>query len=446
MALSETRKKFISDIAEAILKYAPQYGISVVSPAIAQAILESGWGESKLAAVYHNYFGMKCGTKWNGKSVNMTTQEEYTVGNLTTIKDNFRVYDSLDEGVKGYFEFIQLERYQNLRGITDPRKYLETIKNDGYATSSTYVENCMALITQYNLTQYDVLSGTGTGSVSESVTVQDIIDAMVEYAVKIANDNSHGYSQAVRSLYNTKNPTSFDCSSLALTAIQYAFEKYGITPTPKDINAKASKLDDGLSYTGNMLNLQKLGFEVVATNQTAHGKMQKGDLELSLWHHVAMAIDGDNIVHARSSEGTSDTKDGSGNEIRTQSWYQYGKGWTHRLRFTGKGIDFPKLSGSGADAGGTAAGSSDSGKTSTGGGTYMFSVGNVQKGSKGNDVKLLQRLLKSNGMKGKDRKALTIDGDAGTNTDYAIRQYQKKNGLTVDGCAGPKTWKSILLR
>ena len=444
MALSETRKKFISDIAEAILKYAPQYGICVVSPAIAQAILESGWGESKLAAVYHNYFGMKCGTKWNGKSVNMTTQEEYTVGNLTTIKDNFRVYDSLDEGVKGYFEFIQLERYQNLRGITDPRKYLETIKNDGYATSSTYVENCMALITQYNLTQYDVLSGTGTGSVSESVTVQDIIDAMVEYAVKIANDNSHGYSQAVRSLYNTKNPTSFDCSSLALTAIQYAFEKYGITPTSKDINAKASKLDDGLSYTGNMLNLQKLGFEVVATNQTAHGKMQKGDLELSLWHHVAMAIDGDNIVHARSSEGTSDTKDGSGNEIRTQSWYQYGKGWTHRLRFTGKGIDFSKLSGSGA--GGTTAGSSDAGKTSTGGGTYMFSVGNVQKGSKGNDVKLLQRLLKSNGMKGKDGKALTIDGDAGTNTDYAIRQYQKKNGLTVDGCAGPKTWKSILIR
>lgn len=441
MALSEARKKFISDIAEAVLKYAPQYGICVASPAITQAILESGWGESKLAAVYHNYFGMKCGTKWNGKSVNMTTKEEYTVGNLTTIKDNFRVYDSLDEGVKGYFEFIQLERYQNLRGITDPRKYLETIKNDGYATSSTYVENCMAVLKQYELTKYDALLG---GTPASAVTVQDIIDAMVGYAVRIANDNSHGYSQAVRSLYNTKNPTSFDCSSLALTAIQYAFEKFGITPTPKDINARASKLDDGLSYTGNMLNLQKLGFEIVATNQTAHGKMQKGDLELSLWHHVAMAIDGDNIVHARSSEGTSDTKDGSGNEIRTQPWYQYSKGWTHRLRFTGKGIDFSKLSGSGA--GGTTAVSSDAGKTSTGGGTYMFSVGNVQKGSKGNDVKLLQRLLKSNGMKGKDGKALTIDGDAGANTDYAIRQYQKKNGLTVDGCAGPKTWKSILIR
>lgn len=84
--------------------------------------------------------------------------------------------------------------------------------------------------------------------------------------------------------------------------------------------------------------------------------------------------------------------------------------------------------------------------TTTGGSGYMFSVGNVQNGSKGNDVKLLQRLLKSNGFKGKDGKNLTIDGECGTNTVYAIKAYQTKKGLSVDGCAGPATWKSILLR
>ena len=84
--------------------------------------------------------------------------------------------------------------------------------------------------------------------------------------------------------------------------------------------------------------------------------------------------------------------------------------------------------------------------TTTGGSGYMFSVGNVQNGSKGNDVKLLQRLLKSNGFKGKDGKNLTIDGECGTNTVYAIKKYQTKKGLSVDGCAGPATWKSILLR
>ena len=150
-----TKQEFMDSIAKYARKYAPQYGICIVSPAITQAILESGWGQSKLAAQYHNYFGLKCGTKWTGKSVNMATKEEYKPGVLTDIRDNFRVFDSMEDGVKGYFEFIQLERYHNLRGITDPKKYFETIIKDGYATSSTYVENCMALLDQYKLTQYD---------------------------------------------------------------------------------------------------------------------------------------------------------------------------------------------------------------------------------------------------------------------------------------------------
>lgn len=76
----------------------------------------------------------------------------------------------------------------------------------------------------------------------------------------------------------------------------------------------------------------------------------------------------------------------------------------------------------------------------------MFSVGNVKNGSKGNNVKLLQRLLKSNSCKGADGKALTVDGVCGANTVYAIKAYQKKKGLEADGIAGPTTWKSILLR
>ena len=158
-----TNQEFIDQIAGYVKKYAAIFGICVHSPIIAQAILESGWGKSKLAANYHNYFGLKCGTKWTGKSVNMNTQEEYEPGTLTTIADNFRIFDSMEEGVKGYFEFIQLSRYQNLKGITDPKTYLETIKADGYATSSTYVQNNMNVIEQYNLTQYDGESGSSGG-------------------------------------------------------------------------------------------------------------------------------------------------------------------------------------------------------------------------------------------------------------------------------------------
>ena len=155
-----TNQEFIDQIAVYVKKYAAIFGICVHSPIIAQAILESGWGKSKLAATYHNYFGLKCGTKWTGKSVNMNTQEEYEPGVLTMIADNFRVFDSMEEGVKGYFEFIQLSLYRNLKGITDPKTYLETVKADGYATSSTYVQSNMNVIEQYNLTQYDGESGS----------------------------------------------------------------------------------------------------------------------------------------------------------------------------------------------------------------------------------------------------------------------------------------------
>ena len=193
------KQTFIKQIAGYVQKYAKSYGILVHSSIIAQAILESGWGESKLSAKYHNYFGLKCGTKWKGPSVNMTTQEEYQPGVSTTIKDNFRVYSSMEEGVKGYFEFIQLARYQNLRGITDPKKYLETIKADGYATSSKYVENTYALVVQYNLTQYDKKGGNA----EMGRTAQDVLNVMRSW---LGFSEANGKHKQIIDLYNSHKP------------------------------------------------------------------------------------------------------------------------------------------------------------------------------------------------------------------------------------------------
>lgn len=193
-----TNQEFIEQVATYVRKYAASFGICVHSPIIAQAILESGWGKSKLAATYHNYFGLKCGTKWTGKSVNMNTQEEYEPGTLTTIADNFRVFDSMEEGVKGYFEFIQLYRYQNLKGITDPKIYLETIRVDGYATSSTYVQNNMNLIEQYELTKYDKKGGNTMGR-----TAQDVLDVMRSW---IGYSEANGKHKQIIDLYNSHKP------------------------------------------------------------------------------------------------------------------------------------------------------------------------------------------------------------------------------------------------
>lgn len=152
---SAQAKAFIAQIAPLIQNEAKERGYKVASPIIAQAILESAAGTSGLGKKYHNYFGLKCGKSWKGKSVNLSTKEEYKVGQLTTIKDNFRVYDSMAEGVAGYFDFINTSRYANLKTAGNAGSYLTMIKNDGYATSSTYVTNNMGVVNKYDLTVWD---------------------------------------------------------------------------------------------------------------------------------------------------------------------------------------------------------------------------------------------------------------------------------------------------
>lgn len=264
-------------------------------------------------------------------------------------------------------------------------------------------------------------------NMTKAQIVQSVIDDAVDFAVRMASDNKHGYSQAVRSLYNITNPKSFDCSSLVCTAYYYAFIKNGL-------DKEANYLKSHCSYTGNMLNMTNCGFEIVARNQTAHKEMIKGDIELNTTYHTALAIDKNNIVHARSSEGTSDTKDGSGNEIRTQPWYLYSHGWTHRLRFTGKGVDF-------SNAKPDTSASVPAGKSG-----YTCAPDIVQMGSTGLSVLLLQEILIARGFKGKDGKSLSLDRSAGENTIYALKQYQKSRDgyLEVDGICGTATWKDLI--
>lgn len=149
------RNEFIETIAPIIKKEATKRGYKICSIIIAQAILESGYGKSLLASKYHNYFGMKCGKYWKGKSVNLNTKEEYN-GKVVNITDNFRVYDSMDSGVVGYFDFISTSRYKKLKKAKNHFEYANFIKECGYATSSSYVTSLIKLVNLYDLTEYDI--------------------------------------------------------------------------------------------------------------------------------------------------------------------------------------------------------------------------------------------------------------------------------------------------
>ena len=154
-----TEQQFIQEIAKYVQKYAPEFGIKVCSPIIAQACLESAYGTSKKAS-FHNYFGLKYRNNRVSCNKGYFTDggsEQNANGTYTLLPNStaWYAFENLEKGVLGYFQFINIPNYANLKGVTDPYKYLENIKADGYATSINYVTNVYKVIQKWNLTQYD---------------------------------------------------------------------------------------------------------------------------------------------------------------------------------------------------------------------------------------------------------------------------------------------------
>lgn len=123
---------------------------------IAQAALESNWGQSSLAAKYNNYFGIKAGSSWNGPTVSMKTGEVFD-GQNTTITSSFRVYDSLIDSIRDRNKLLSTSRYAAVRQANTPLEQITAIKSAGYATALNYVSSVMNTITANSLTKFDEL-------------------------------------------------------------------------------------------------------------------------------------------------------------------------------------------------------------------------------------------------------------------------------------------------
>lgn len=127
------------------------------SVTIAQAILESGWGESGLSARNNNLFGIK--GSYKGNSVNISTQEDDGSGNKYKIRANFRAYPSWDESIAdhdyllrhGLNGFYKGAWKSNTNNYKDATRFLE----GRYATDTSYASALNRLIETYNLTRFD---------------------------------------------------------------------------------------------------------------------------------------------------------------------------------------------------------------------------------------------------------------------------------------------------
>lgn len=220
--VNPSRQQFIDMIAPLVQKYAPQYGIKVCSPIIAQAILESGGGTSELAA-QNNFFGLKykvgrCPLANLVPYVKVGSEQNpdgtYSSGVMLWFS-----FKNIDTGVHSYFDFINIARYQALKGITDPYQYLVEIKNAGYATSLKYVDNVYAVIKTYDLTRYDMVTPK-TETPKEDVT-------KVETKVKIMLDAGHKNNENKSPVYPAYNEATFNWKLQSY--LKAELEKYGFT-------------------------------------------------------------------------------------------------------------------------------------------------------------------------------------------------------------------------
>ena len=151
--------KFIEEIKDEAIKNYKEYKI-LTSITIAQAILESSWGESDLAQIYNNLFGIKADSSWKGEYVTLETFEFYD----TKIEDKFRVYSNKNQSIKDHAKFlVDNQRYKKY-GVFEAKTYIEqayALQNAGYSTAEDnsgqkrYAKDLIELIRQYNLQLID---------------------------------------------------------------------------------------------------------------------------------------------------------------------------------------------------------------------------------------------------------------------------------------------------
>ncbi|MGJ1363339.1 glucosaminidase domain-containing protein [Sphingobacterium spiritivorum] len=147
-----------------------KYGIPA-SIKLAQALLESGSGNSYLAREANNHFGIKCGGVWNGRSVNRPDDNE---------NDCFRVYDNPDQSFKDHSQFLLRKRYEKLFLLDkdDYKGWARGLKSAGYATNPRYAELLIDMIERYELYRYD-----RSETYVEKEKREEVVDKVIEQRI-----------------------------------------------------------------------------------------------------------------------------------------------------------------------------------------------------------------------------------------------------------------------
>ncbi|HFI5308141.1 flagellar assembly peptidoglycan hydrolase FlgJ [Serratia liquefaciens] len=119
---------------------------------VAQAALESGWGQREIPAAdgspSYNLFGIKAGGSWDGPVTEITTTE-FEQGTAKKIKAKFRVYGSYVEAMADYVKLLTNNpRYAGVANARSPEQAAQALQQAGYATDPQYASKLVSVIQQ----------------------------------------------------------------------------------------------------------------------------------------------------------------------------------------------------------------------------------------------------------------------------------------------------------
>ncbi|MEA3443205.1 MAG: glucosaminidase domain-containing protein [Bacteroidota bacterium] len=142
-----TRKEYIQKYTDVAIREMKRTGIPA-SITMAQALLESDNGNSKLARRAKNHFGIKCGGSWEGKTFHQDDDARH---------ECFRKYKTVNESFCDHSDFLKKDRYANLFKLsaTDYKGWARGLKKAGYATNPKYPSLLIKIIEANNLHELD---------------------------------------------------------------------------------------------------------------------------------------------------------------------------------------------------------------------------------------------------------------------------------------------------
>jgi LysM repeat protein len=142
-------KNYIDTYKDIAIKEMLRSGVPA-SITLAQGMLESDNGNSRLAKKANNHFGIKCHSDWKGQTI---YEDDDRQGEC------FRKYKSVNESFQDHSDFLMSgSRYSFLFELemTDYKGWAKGLKKAGYATSNTYADKLIRIIEENNLHQFDL--------------------------------------------------------------------------------------------------------------------------------------------------------------------------------------------------------------------------------------------------------------------------------------------------